>query len=352
MGTPAFRPEPVRVRVPATSANLGPGFDALGLALGLYDEVEVAVAPEGLRISVHGHGAGEVPEDDSHLVVRALRTTLERVGGQPPGLTLTCTNRIPHGRGMGSSAAAIVAGVVAARALVPESADHLDEAEMLALATKLEGHPDNVAACLRGGLTVAWTDAQAIAHAVRLEPAPFDPVLFVPETPVSTHAARGLLPALVPHGDAALNAGRAALLVAALTSMASREGDRASQEGDRVPGNGSGAGGVDIDLLMAATEDRLHQSYRVPAMPGSAALVADLRAHGHPAVVSGAGPTVLAFAHAGQGEELRTHAPEGYVVHLLPLDRSGARVLIGGAGNEGPGKDVVQRGEARSERFC
>ena len=345
MDTPAFRPEPVLVRVPATSANLGPGFDALGLALGLYDEVEVAVAPEGLRISVHGYGAGEVPEDDSHLVVRALRTTLERVGGQPPGLSLTCTNRIPHGRGMGSSAAAIVAGVVAARALVPESADHLDEAEMLALATKLEGHPDNVAACLRGGLTVAWTDAQAIAHAVRLEPAPFDPVLFVPETPVSTHAARGLLPALVPHGDAALNAGRAALLVAALTSMASREGDKG-------PGNGSGAGGVDIDLLMAATEDRLHQSYRVPAMPGSAALVADLRAHGHPAVVSGAGPTVLAFAHAGQGEELRAHAPEGYVVHLLPLDRSGARVLIGGAGNEGAGKDVVQGGEARSERFC
>jgi homoserine kinase len=339
MGTPAFRSEPVRVRVPATSANLGPGFDALGLALGLYDEIEVAVAPDGLTVRVHGEGADEVPQDDTHLVVRALRATLERLGGQPTGLTLTCTNRIPHGRGMGSSAAAIVAGVIAARALVPESADRLDDAETLALATKIEGHPDNVAACLRGGLTVAWTDAQAIAHAVRLEPAPFDTVLFVPETPVSTRAARGLLPDVVPHGDAAVNAGRAALLVAALTSMARRE-------------RGNGAGQVDIDLLMAATEDRLHQAYRVPAMPQSAELVADLRAHGHPAVVSGAGPTVLAFAHPGQGRELRTHAPEGYVVHLLPLDRSGARVLIGGAGNDGAGKDVVEGGGARSERFC
>lgn len=302
----------VRVRVPATSANVGPGFDALGIALGLYDEVEVTVAPSDLRIEVTGEGAASVPRDEGHLVVRSLRATLDALGIGLPGLVLRCVNRIPHGRGLGSSAAAIVAGVMAARALAPDGDKLLDEASTLRLASKLEGHPDNVAACLLGGLVVAWTD-QAGARGVRLEPAPVEAVAFVPGEAVSTKVARGLLPPTVPHADAAANAGRAALLVAALTGA--------------VAVNGAAGYDVDLDVLLAATEDRLHQPYRAPAMAASAALVANLRASGVPAVVSGAGPTVLAFTRVGEAGALSTRAPEGFAALALPVDRAGARVL-------------------------
>jgi homoserine kinase len=285
---------------------VGPGFDALGLALGLYDEVEATVVPSGLTIEVTGEGAASVPRDESHLVVRSLRATLERLGMELPGLLLRCVNRIPHGRGLGSSAAAIVAGIVAARALAPEGDKILDEAATLRLASELEGHPDNVAACLLGGLVVAWTD-QAGAHGVRLEPARVETVVFVPKEALSTKVARGLLPSTVPHADAAANVGRAALLVAALTGVAGDD--------------------VDVDVLLAATEDRLHQPYRAPAMATSAALVAELRASGIPAVVSGAGPTVLAFTRVGESSALPTRAPEGFAAMVLPVDRAGARVL-------------------------
>jgi homoserine kinase len=279
----------VRVRVPATSANLGPGFDALGLALALYDEIEAAVAPSGLDIQVSGEGAAEVADaGERHLVVRALRATLDDLGiEQPAGLALRCVNRIPHGRGLGSSAAAIVAGVLAARALAGAP---VDPAAALAMANSLEGHPDNVAPCLFGGLTIAWLattgdkpgakpgtgegTGKAVARAVRLEPAAqLRPVVFIAPEPVSTAVARGLLPASVPHADAARNAGRAALLVAALTGQP--------------------------DVLLDATEDRLHQGYRAPAMPATHDLVGRLRAAGIPAVVSGAGPSVLAFLTSG-----------------------------------------------------
>ncbi|MGW0227278.1 homoserine kinase [Actinopolymorpha singaporensis] len=340
MGAPTFVPGRVRVRVPATSANLGPGFDALGLALGLYDEVEVRLAPGGLSVTVRGEGAGDVPTDESHLVVRALRATLDRLGGQPPGLALTCTNRVPHGRGLGSSAAAIVAGVLAGRALVESGASGMDDTEALALATELEGHPDNVAACLRGGLTIAWmTDSnirggsgRTAGRAVRLEPARVQPVVFVPRTELSTRTARGLLPGVVPHADAAANAGRAALLVAALTGTPGTAGPPAGPVGASDVLGAPPAGEVDLALLLAATEDRLHQDYRAPAMPESAHLVADLRERGHPAVISGAGPTVLAFARPGGEEELRARAPEGWAVYVLPVDRAGGRVTWTAAG--------------------
>jgi homoserine kinase len=259
---------PVRVTVPATSANLGPGFDALGLALGLHDEVEVRVTGAGLDIDVAGEGAGDIAgAGERHLIVRAVRAALDDLGvGQPAGLALRCVNRIPHGRGLGSSAAAIVAGVLAARALAGAGRDRPAE---LALANQIEGHPDNVAPCLYGGLTIAWLTAGR-AEAVRLEVLPgVRPVAFIAPEPVSTEVARGLLPASVPHADAARNAGRAALLVAALTSRP--------------------------DALFDATEDRLHQDYRAPAMPATHELVRGLRAAGVPAVVSGAGPSVLAL---------------------------------------------------------
>ncbi|UGQ14272.1 homoserine kinase [Yinghuangia sp. ASG 101] len=301
MAGPAFRAAPVRVRVPATSANLGPGFDAFGLALGLYDDVVVRIADRGLSIDIAGEGADSLHRDENHLVVRALNATFEVLGGRPAGLEVVCANRIPHGRGLGSSAAAICAGVVAARALTIGGADRLDDAAVLGVASALEGHPDNVAACLYGGFTTAWTDEDG-PHAVGAQPhADIAPVVFVPSTPLSTEVARGLLPAHVPHSEAAITAGRAALLVTALTTRP--------------------------DLLLPATEDRLHQDYRAPAMPASAALVAKLRGQGHAAVISGAGPTVLALVTAERVDDVIGAAGPEWVASRLEVDADGAGVL-------------------------
>lgn len=267
----------VRVRVPATSANLGPGFDALGLALALHDVLEVrALASDEVVVDVEGEGAGEVPGDETHLVVRALRAALDAAGAPQTGLHLSCVNRIPHGRGLGSSAAAVVAGIVAARALVADPSV-LDDGVALDLATAIEGHPDNAAPALLGGATVAWTGGRAgpsarhDARAVRLDVHPdLRATVLVPSARLATSRARGVLPERVPHADAAFNAGRAALLVEALT---------------RRP-----------ELLLDATDDRLHQAYRADVMPSSFELVQALRAHGLAATVSGAGPTVLVLS--------------------------------------------------------
>src|SRR6516164_2845438 len=136
----AWTEDVVRVRVPATSANLGPGFDALGLALTLYDEVDAWVRESGLSIEISGEGADLAGADEAHLVVRAMRAAFAVTGGQPPGIGLRCVNRIPHGRGLGSSAAAIVAGILAARALAGVGADRLPPAVVFGLATEIEGH--------------------------------------------------------------------------------------------------------------------------------------------------------------------------------------------------------------------
>lgn len=296
----SFVPGVVRARVPATSANLGPGFDALGLALARYDELAARVTDGGLRIDVQGAGSDAVPRDESHLVVRAMRRTFELLGVEPTGLELTCDNRIPHSRGLGSSAAAIVAGVLLARGLVTDGADRLPDAEVLALTTELEGHPDNVAPCLLGGLTIAWMHGTARAVRRDLDPS-IRPVVLVPPFTASTELARGLLPATVPHADAAFTAGRAALLVAALTGTP--------------------------QALLDATEDRLHQEYRASAMPASVELVERLRADGHAAVISGAGPTVLVLARGDvEAEQVRAATPEGWRGDVLPVDVSGARV--------------------------
>ncbi|MER5440784.1 homoserine kinase [Streptomyces sp. NPDC002790] len=301
MAGPAFRAAAVRVRVPATSANLGPGFDSLGLSLGLYDDVVVRVADSGLNIDIAGEGSETLPRDESHLLVRSLRTAFDALGGQPRGLEIVCANRIPHGRGLGSSSAAIVSAVVAARAVTIGGAAVLDDAALLELATEIEGHPDNVAPCLLGGFTIAWTETGA-GRAIRLDAAgSIVPVVFVPGKPVLTEMARGLLPRTVPHVDAAANAGRAALLVEALT---------------RRP-----------ELLLPATEDRLHQEYRAPAMPESAALVERLRADGVPAMISGAGPTVLALVEEETADKVARLAGEGWAANRLDLDVDGASVL-------------------------
>jgi homoserine kinase len=300
---------PVTVRPPATSANLGPGFDAFGLALELRDEVVVEVVDAGLDVRVEGQGAAEVPRDERHLVVRSLRAAFELMGVQPPGLRVSCRNAIPHGRGLGSSSAAICAGVTAARALVKDGADRLDDDDLLDLATRLEGHPDNVAPCFRGGFTIAWTEG-AGADVLRLDPAPeVRPIVFVPAASLSTDTARALLPERVPHRDAAFNAGRSGLLVAALTGPGHRDRDRAA-------------------LLRTATEDRLHQDYRAAAMPDGAELIARLRAAGFAAVVSGAGPSVLALATgADQSVRALEYTPEGWTCAVLAVAAAG--VLTG-----------------------
>ncbi|SCL69332.1 homoserine kinase [Micromonospora chersina] len=298
-----FTSGPVRVRVPATSANLGPGFDALGLALGLHDDVAAEVTAGGVRVAVTGEGAGELPDGDRHLVVTAMRAAFDVLGAQPAGLSLECVNRIPQARGLGSSSAAIVAGVLLARALVADGATRLDDAAALRLASELEGHPDNVAPCLLGGFTVAWTEP-AGARAVSLPvAAAVRPTVFVPGERGLTSVARAALPATVPHGDAALTAGRAALLVHALTA--------------------------DPGLLLPATVDRLHQDYRAAGMPATAALVSALRAAGVAAVVSGAGPTVLALSEVPAGFDAGTD----WRRWELPIDVSGARVARGRLGH-------------------
>jgi homoserine kinase len=304
-GRPVFRAAAVRVRVPATSANLGPGFDSLGLALALYDDVVGQVSDDaGVRVDVHGEGADAVPRDHRHLVAKAALKAFDVLGGRPRGLDLVCANRIPHGRGLGSSAAAIVSGLVLARALVVGGEERMPDDALLELASSIEGHPDNVAACLHGGATIAWTRSTAPASTgvVDLVPAPaVVPVVCVPSTAVATKKARGLLPETVPHEDAAFNAARSALLVQALTSRP--------------------------DLLLDATEDRLHQPYRRPAYPRTTDLVAKLRAAGIPAVVSGAGPTVLALATTGTAEKVAALAGARFETSVLEIDREGARVL-------------------------
>jgi homoserine kinase len=305
--TATWRDGPVRVRVPATSANLGPGFDSLGLALTLHDEVEVEVAPSGLSIEVTGEGAEVADRGENHLIVKVIRQAFDvlttKYGGTlpQPGLRLRCVNRIPHSRGLGSSSAAIVAGLLAARALHPYG-EGLDDGATLALATEIEGHPDNVAPCLAGGLTIAWQD-HAGPKSVTLD-VDMEVVVFVPDRRVATERARGLLPDVVAHRDAAANAGRAALLVAALT------------------------GRTDLGVLLAATEDRLHQKYRAPAMPESAELLARLREKGIPAVISGAGPAVLAFTTASQVDSTGPKVGNAWSKHSLNVDPLGAHVQL------------------------
>ncbi|MEO7631330.1 MAG: homoserine kinase [Mycobacteriales bacterium] len=300
---PSFRAAPVRVRVPATSANLGPGFDAFGLALSLYDDVMVRVADSGLHVDVAGEGADEVDRGKKNLVVRSVRAAFDALGGQPRGLEVICANRIPHGRGLGSSAAAIVAGITAARALVLAQ---LDDDDAFQLACELEGHPDNVAACIHGGATIAWRDSDSAPVGVlRLEPhQSLRAVALVPVTKLSTSKARRLLPDLVPHAAAAANSGRAALLTEALT---------------RRP-----------ELLFPATRDLLHQDYRAPAMPRSARVLALLREAGIPATISGAGPSVLALLVEGDDtarKQVESLLPGGWSAIDLAVDRAGAAVV-------------------------
>jgi homoserine kinase len=304
MAKPTFKANPIQVQVPATSANLGPGFDSFGLAFGMYDRYVAQILDEGgLDIDVTGEGADEVPRTDKNLLVKAMYKGFDFLGGKPKGVAVRALNVIPHGRGLGSSASAIIGGLVLARSLVLTGSDKMSDEALLNLANEMEGHPDNVAAALYGGATVAWQDVvkgKAVAHAVHL---PVDPrikvMAFIPATPLATKKARTMLPETIPFADALRNSSNAALLTQALT--------------------------IRPDLLFTATEDFLHQSYRQEAMPASFALMTKLREAGIAAFISGAGPTVLALHTEGEEETIQ-------------LSRAG------GAKFEGKSLEIASRG--------
>ena len=281
MAKPTFKANPMQVQVPATSANLGPGFDSFGLAFGMYDRYVAQILDEGgLDIDVTGEGSDEVPRTDKNLLVKAINKGFDYLGGRPKGLAVRALNVIPHGRGLGSSASAIIGGLVLARSLVLTGSDKMSDEVLLNLATEMEGHPDNVAAALFGGATIAWQDlvkGKSVAHAVHL---PVDPrikvMAFIPASPLATSKARKMLPESISFADAQRNTSNAAIMTQALT--------------------------IRPDLLFTATEDFLHQSYRQEAMPSSFALMTKLRAAGIAAFISGAGPTVLALHTEGDDE--------------------------------------------------
>jgi homoserine kinase len=297
----------VLVKVPATTANLGPGFDTLGLALSVYDELIVTTRTKpGATVQVEGVGAGEVPTDESNLVVRSIAYTFAAYGIDLPGLDLVARNNIPHGRGMGSSGAAIVSGIMAAKGLL-EGIVEIDSQGLLSLATALEGHPDNVAPALFGGLTIVWTADARPQHKKLMVHRGVSPLICVPESTMSTALARSLRPASVPHEDAIFNVSRSALLIAALIQSP--------------------------ELLHAATEDKLHQSYRASAMPDTAALIDELRSAGHAAVVSGSGPSILVLcsdpAQRLQAAEIvQQHSAARWQPLMLAVDFKGATVNL------------------------
>jgi homoserine kinase len=293
----------VRVAVPATTANLGPGYDSLGLALGLHNEIELALADK-TTVAVEGEGAESLARDDRNLVLKSARRLAEEAGRDVPGWQLLQVNRIPLARGMGSSSAAIVAGLVAANHLLELG---LPSSDLLSLASEIEGHPDNVAPALLGGLTVCCADPQL--SCLPLPGPDLQVVVAIPNFEVSTEAARKVMPTTIPHSDGVYNVAHAALTVAALVSG-------------------------QYHHLRRSLGDRLHQPYRAHLVPGFEQVCeAALAAGAYGAALSGSGPTVAAFA--GEGEEAiaaaMTEAFRKAGVRarslILPVDSEGAKVL-------------------------
>ena len=292
------------LQIPASTANLGAGFDCLGLALNLYNLLRVEPAP-GLRVSIEGEGGDTLARSVNNRVVRAMQLGCAVMGKPLPPVSLQMTNRIPLARGLGSSAAAAVGGLLAANVYYDEP---LSRDDLLALATQIEGHPDNVAPALLGGFCVA-TMAEGKPVVLRLDfPPALRLVVFVPAAPLRTRQARGVLPAKVPRADAVFNLGRAALWVAAL--------------GERR-----------FDLLSIATQDRLHQPYRFSLIPGSEQIIAAaIRAGAHGAFISGAGSSIAALADqscapiaAAMQDAAQTNGQHGHVLELQS-DPTGARL--------------------------
>lgn len=300
-----MRPERVTAAIPATTANLGPGFDCMGLALDIHDTVSVQPASgEADEIVIDGVGADTLPRDRTHLVLGTMRDLFERQGWQIGPLRLRCTNRIPHGQGLGSSASAIVAGLFVGKAFAQRAGYDVSGVDLLQIGSDIDGHPDNVAPCLNGGLNVSWDDdgRWGVAH---LDPHPsIRAVLAIPSAVLSTAVARQLIPQTVPHEDAVRNSARAALCIHAFT--------------------------VDPSLLLPATEDFLHQRYRASAYQQSYDLVQRLRGAGIAAAISGAGPAVIMFGtgdSAGRIAQVVHNAEVDFAIVDAGIDLTGARLV-------------------------
>lgn len=319
-----LRSTAVEVQVPATSANLGPGFDCLGMALGIYDQLIAIITDDpGVRVDIEGEGADSLPKDESHLVVRAAERGFAAMGEDMPGLIVKCSNAIPQGRGLGSSAAAIVAGLMIARGLVAEGNEALPDSAVLDIATEMEGHPDNVAAALLGGFTTAWLEGESDAEAgggvptraiTRSVHSSITPIIAVPAQPVPTAKARGLLSDMVTRESAVFNIGRATALAHAVT--------------------------IDPTLLFSATEDRLHQEARAEVYPHSHDLLTRLRSQGFAAVISGAGPTVLVLTDDPQaaGPAVAAACGDDWRIHVVDIDGVGVRSATRPLGGPPPGE--------------
>jgi len=289
----------VTVKVPASSANLGPGFDTLGLALGLYDTVDVEVIPQRLEVEIFGEGEDDLPRDGSHLVVKAIRAGLKAADVDVPGLRVVCHNNIPQSRGLGSSAAAAVAGVAAANGL---AGFPLDDAQVVQLSSAFEGHPDNAAASVLGNAVVSWTEIpvdgrthpQYKAVSIPVHPS-IRAFALVPAFHASTEAVRRVLPSDVTHVDARFNVSRCAVMTVALQHHP--------------------------ELLWEGTRDRLHQPYRADVLPVTAEWVNRLRNKGYAAYLSGAGPTCMVLT-TGDGvdeKSLQDARDAGLRVMELPV---------------------------------
>jgi len=308
MAKPTFRANAIQIQVPATSANLGPGFDSLGLALAMHDRYVAQILDDpGLDIDISGEGADVLPRTEKNLLVKAMYKGFKYLGGEPKGVAIRALNVIPHGRGLGSSASAIIGGLMLARSLVLTGEDKMSNEDLLNLATEREGHPANVAAALVGSARIAWTEDQhgkSVARAVQIHVDPrISAIAFIPEGAVPTSKARKLLPETIVHADAAANTTRGELLVHALASRP--------------------------DLLFIATEDFIHQKFRQEAMPKSFALLNKLRGAGVAAFISGAGPTVLALHNGDTSEiaELQRAAGSAFEVKALNICTTGAGIV-------------------------
>jgi homoserine kinase len=299
-------PAAVKVRVPATVANLGPGFDALGIAVQMHLEIDIEPRRDSIDLTVEGEGAESLPSDDTNLVLRSMNAFFDHVGRRPPGFAVRVKNPIPLGAGLGSSAAAIVGGLFAARAVTGRTVPQI---EMVQLATGIEGHPDNVLPALLGGLVVCYRGKEEDLRYLRIEPSErLVPILAVPREGFSTNRAREALPSSVPFIDAQFTTARAALLVAALST------------------------GAGSDVLSDAMNDRLHQPHRLKLMPESAAVHEELAAAGLPVALAGAGPSLLlviprpeAATRAEQVRRICRARNAGWRVFVSEWEPQGAR---------------------------
>ncbi|MDF2571030.1 MAG: thrB 2 [Sporomusa sp.] len=297
----------VKIRVPGTTANCGPGFDAVGIACTIYNDLELTLSNQGgIILEVAGEGTEAIPADASNVVVKAIQMVLTKTGHQANGIKLNMVNNIPLARGLGSSAAAIVGGLVAANAL---TGSQLTKEELLNMATAIEGHPDNVAPAIFGGITVSIMDSGTAKYLRFLPPKDFSMVAVIPEFNLSTKSARKVLPESVPFADAVFNVSRTALLIGALCTG-------------------------ELKLLLHALEDRLHQPYREQLIPGMAQVLTAARQAGAlGAALSGAGPCLLAFT-TENADEIGQAMVKAFNIHkvkakyqLLQIDTQGAVIV-------------------------